>query len=64
MSQEGEKWWDNSLILIKSRGDFLLSKEMNSITKQIIASKGYEALDKLTSEIGKALETTEDELLR
>lgn len=59
-----DQWWEESLILIKHKGDFGLSKEMNWIAKQIIAWYGYEKLNDLTNSISEQLYHSEDELLR
>jgi len=59
-----EEWWNQALFYIKCRSDYQLSREMNWISKQIIAWKGYEALAEITSKIGTQLMSAEDDILR
>jgi len=64
MNPTHNNWWNYSLSLIKRKGDFLLSREMNWISKEIIARKGFEKLEAITSEISDQLVEVENELLR
>ncbi len=58
------EWWDSALTYIKRRSDFNLSREMNFISKEIMAWRGFEKLKNVSDEIADDLMRVESELLR
>ena len=56
-------WWEHALLYIKTKSDYKLSKEMNWISLEIKAAKGFEVLEQVASEIAESLDSDLNDLL-